>query len=346
MKTVKEIYDFFHHFPNADKKSASLMDFLETIPGFSEPDGRDEGMTTINISMGMEYLRICEKMCDDVLLIKVKDASVIKIDPHYIAVDSVNSSAPEELIHKLEYGLYDFKYRGFVYTRHLFENSVLPIVGNNRLTGNEDMGTCYYIGNNLFVTAAHCVRSLGRFNILLPDNSPLMLEEVWYAQGQDLDDYDLAVLTVRNVPNEIKAFGFKEPNVLDEVLTMGYPSIPGLNPVLISETASVSSYVRGRQKASAGQIVANVGSYMSKLDFFIITARVKGGNSGCPVINNEGYVVGTVFQIPFDSQGGSDGGRYDIMGYGVCLPSKYVIELINNPDVHQLMLKDGYYVEY
>ncbi len=40
MKTVKDIYDFFHQFPNKDKNSASLMEFLETIPGFSEPDSR------------------------------------------------------------------------------------------------------------------------------------------------------------------------------------------------------------------------------------------------------------------------------------------------------------------
>ena len=37
MKTVKEIYDYFHQFLNADKKSASLMEFLETIPNFLEP---------------------------------------------------------------------------------------------------------------------------------------------------------------------------------------------------------------------------------------------------------------------------------------------------------------------
>ena len=55
--------------------------------------------------------------------------------------------------------------------------------------------------------------------------------------------------------------------------------------------------------------------------------------------------MGTVCQIPFDSYGGSDGGRYDIMGYGVCLPSKYVIDLYKNPDIHQLVSKDGYYIE-
>ena len=173
MKTVKEIYDYFHQFPNADKKSASLMEFLETIPGFSEPDSRGNGLATMNMSMGKEYLRICEQMEDDNLLIKVKHASIIKIDPHYIAVDSVNSSNPSEFLQELNYGLYDFKYRGFSHIRNCFMNSVLPIVGKNRSTGNEDIGTCYYIGNNMFVTAAHCVKGLERFNVLYPDNNPL-----------------------------------------------------------------------------------------------------------------------------------------------------------------------------
>ena len=310
MKTVKDIYDFFHQFPDKDKNSASLMEFLETIPGFSETVSSEKGMSSINMSIGKEYLKICEQMEDDNLLIKVKEASILKIDPQYIAVDKVNFSNPEEFI-----------------------------------TGDEDMGTCYYIGNNLFVTAAHCVKGLKYFNILCPDNSPVELESVWYTKGEDLNDYDLAIIKSKNVPMDIKAFKLKDPFILNDVLTMGYPLIPGLNPVLISETATVASYVYGRQKASIGQIVAEVGSYMSKLDFFVITARVKGGNSGCPVINNEGCVVGTVFQIPFDSQGGSDGGRYDIMGYGICLPSKYVNALIKNRDIHQLVLKGEYYAE-
>ena len=261
MKTVKDIYDFFHQFPDKDKNSASLMEFLETIPGFSETVSSEKGMSSINMSIGKEYLKICEQMEDDNLLIKVKEASILKIDPQYIAVDKVNFSNPEEFIQELDYGVYDFKYRGFAYTRSCFENSVLPIVGKNRITGDEDMGTCYYIGNNLFVTAAHCVKGLKYFNILCQDNSPVELESVWYAKGEDLNDYDLAIIKSKNVPMDIKAFKLKDPFILNDVLTMGYPPIPGLNPVLISETATVASYVYGRQKASIGQIVAEVGSY-------------------------------------------------------------------------------------
>ena len=344
MKSVKDIYDYFHQFPTSEKKSASLYEFLETIPGFLQPDNRGNGMNKLDISMGMEYLRVSEKMCDDLLLIKVKDATILKIDPHYIAIDAVNSSNPEAFKKDLDYGVYDCKYRGFEYTRGVFENSVLPIVGKNK-KGDEDMGTCFYIGNNMFVTAAHCIEDLSSFNVLSPDNSPLELIEVWYAKDESHDDFDLAVIRVNEVTIPMKAFEMDDPIVLDQILTMGYPLIPGLNPILISETASVASYVKGRQISTLGQIVACVGSYMSKLDFFVISARVKGGNSGCPVINPEGKVIGVVTQIPFDNQGGSDTGRYDIMGYGVCLPSKYIHRLINNPEVHNLSWDNGSYKE-
>ncbi len=121
MKSVKEIYEYFKQFPNAKKQSGSLLDFLQTIPGFSTNNDSSSGLQSMNMTMGMEYLHICEKMCGDLLLIKVKPASIIKIDPHYIYVNSVNSSDPSGFIHELDYGLYDFKYRGFVYTRIFFE---------------------------------------------------------------------------------------------------------------------------------------------------------------------------------------------------------------------------------
>ena len=57
MKTVKDIYDFFHHFLDKDKNAASLMEFLETIPGFSEADSGEKGGSSINMSIGKEYLK-------------------------------------------------------------------------------------------------------------------------------------------------------------------------------------------------------------------------------------------------------------------------------------------------
>ena len=128
--------------------------------------------------------------------------------------------------------------------------------------------------------------------------------------------------------------------VLDDVLVMGYPPITGFNAILTSETATVGAY----QKSSTGQVIGAGKPYREHLDFFLINARVKGGNSGGPVINNGGQVIGVVVRLPFDSQSDSNNPRYDLMGYGVCLPSKYIEQLINNPEVMQLRCEDGYYM--
>ena len=152
MKTVKEIYDFFLQFFSNGGKHLSLMDFMNTVPGFLET--KEDGIGSLNVSLGMEYYRICEKMVDDLLLMRVKANPMMGIMTQYLAVHSVNSSDPQAFNLALDYGAYDFKYRGFVYTRDYFTHSVLQIEGQYddlRL----DTGTAYYIGNNLFVTAAH-----------------------------------------------------------------------------------------------------------------------------------------------------------------------------------------------
>lgn len=56
MKTVREIYDFFLQYFTNGGKQLSLMDFMNTVPGFVEKI--DDGMESMNMSMGMEYYKI------------------------------------------------------------------------------------------------------------------------------------------------------------------------------------------------------------------------------------------------------------------------------------------------
>lgn len=339
MKTVREIYDFFLQYFTNGGKQLSLMDFMNTVPGFVEKI--DDGTESMNMSMGMEYYKICEKMVEDSLLMRIKPNAMMSIMTEYLAVHSVNSSNPQVFNMELDYGIYDFKYRGFTYTYHYFKESVVPIVGKNA-NGDDDNGTAYYIGENRFVTAAHCVDGLERFNLLKPDGTPYALRAVLFAAGQNHNDYDLAVIVTDEVP-VCQPLWLGDPATLDDVLVMGYPPIPGLNPVLTAETATVATSDKFQRKAVVGQVVAEAGTYFNHLNYFLISARVKGGNSGSPVINSEGRVVGTVIQLPFDSDGGFGGKRFDIMGFGVCLPSKYVDGLLANPDVKPLVSDNGYY---
>ena len=242
----------------------------------------------------------------------------------------------------LEYGAYDFKYQGFVYTRNWFERSIVPIVGINA-NGDEDIGTAYYIGDNMFVTAAHCINGLKTMNLLLDDSCPISLKEVWFANDVDPQLYDVAII-VTDEEIDIPTLRFEEAVVLDPVIVMGYPPVPGMFPIQTTETATVGALIP-HQKSAIGEVVSPSKNYVSKLDYFIINARVKGGNSGGPVINSWGKVIGTVVETPFDSQGGALSGRYDIMGYGLCLPSKYVIQLINDHYVKEMRCADNsYYV--
>ena len=337
MKTVKEIYDFFLQFFSNGGKHLSLMDFMNTVPGFLET--KEDGIGSMNVSLGMEYYRICEKMVDDLLLMRIKANPMMGIMTQYLAVHSANSSDPQAFNLALDYGAYDFKYRGFVYTRDYFTHSVLQIEGQYedlRL----DTGTAYYLGNNLFATAAHCVNDVARFNLLLPDDTPLPLRDVWFAKDQDREVYDLAIIRVDGELT-IPYFMMDAPAVLDEVLVMGFPPIANLPSIQTAETATIGAY----QKASTGQVVANTTAYRTQMDFFLINARVKGGNSGGPVINKEGKVVGTVVALPYELESDPDNPRYDIMGYGQCLPSKYIEELLTNPE--QLPLhEDGKYYSF
>ena len=327
MKTVKDIRDFFLQGIH-DGKALKLDDFLRTLPGYVSP--AKEGLESIDMSIAQEYYQICEKMVADNLLVKVESNSMMCFLNKYIGVHEVNSSTPDAFIHELDYGVYDFKYRGFAYTWECLKDSVLYIVGIN-MKGDSDIGTAYYIGKNMVVTAAHCVDSFKSFTLHLSNHQEVPLKEVWYAKGQDRQDYDLAVLiTVDSLP--VKPLEKEEPYVLDDVLVMGYPPLSGFDAFQTVETASVGAILNGNQKATTGQIVSKTSPYMSKLDHFLINARVKGGNSGGPVVNIRGKVIGTVIELPFDSQSSSDQPRYDIMGYGVCLPSKYVDALINNHD--------------
>lgn len=334
MIKVKEIIDFFcTSVENGTAKS--LDELMRTIPGYVHMH-EQKGAEEMNWTMAQEYYRICQKMCDDLLLVNVKHNNMICIANEYIAVPSGVNTNPDIHQHKLDTGFYDFKYRGFPYIYEHFKGSVVPIVGI-KPNGNDDIGTAYYIGDHMFVTAAHCITDLQKFKLLKGDGT-LKLKEVWFAKDQDTLYFDLAVIVIDD-DFDAPSFDYWEPCVLDEVMVMGYPPIPNLYPVLTAETASVGAYL----KSSIGQVVGDTTAYRSNLDSFLITARVKGGNSGGPVINCTGQVVGTVVEIPFDSLRGSDTGRYDIMGYGICLPAKYTKDLMENPDKCMLINEVDYF---
>lgn len=331
---VSKIYEFFK------QNEKSLDDFLKTLPNYINQTD-NVNISKFDYSLALHISKLCKFLLNEGLLLQTNTNPLMCICDKYISVNEINSTNPQELLSDIQYGTFDFKYNGFISVFEAFKESVVPIecIKSN---GDYDLGTAFYIGNNMFVTAAHCVTKLEKFRLLI-GNNPIKLKEVWLSTKDNPDIYDLAII-IAEAP-EIRPFQLDKPNVLDNVLLMGYPPIPGMNPVLISEKASIGTDLqRLIEKTAIGQIAAEpASSYFSPMDYFIINARVKGGNSGSPVINEYGKVVGMVFEIPFDSKGGSDSGRYDIMGFGICFPSKYIQELQEEHSVQLLKECQGYF---
>ena len=217
------------------------------------------------------------------------------------------------------YGGYDFLYYGFSAIRDAFKNSILPI---NVQKSNKDLdiGTCIIQEKNLILTAKHCVD--GMKNIEIRHNGNIIKANKFFMPKND--KYDFAWIETEDDLN-VKTLMWDNGNILDDVLTLGYPPISGFDSLQFAETGTISSVI----KASAGEIVAEGESYLDRGDYFLINARVKGGNSGGPVINKYGYCVGMLTQIPFDNV---DPNRIDIMGFGVAIQTKFIHKVMSNQD--------------
>jgi serine protease Do len=67
---------------------------------------------------------------------------------------------------------------------------------------------------------------------------------------------------------------------------------------------------------------------MDSQDYLLISARVKGGSSGGPVLNKKGEVVGLIANAP-----STDSSEIDALGFGIAVPSPAILQFLS--DVHR-----------
>lgn len=214
------------------------------------------------------------------------------------------------------YGTCDFLAFGFPFIREHFRGAVRPVLVEHS-DGRPDIGTCFAIVGNRIVTAVHCIE---RMNAVVIDGvgPDAGLVSVHRPVAEVID---LAVLTYDRDPlPAVPKFKVATGDVLDEVLTMGFPPVPGFDPVQVAETANLAA--RSSLKASIGDVVGHGDSYLGRQEYLLVSARVKGGNSGGPVVNRSGFVIGVVTDLP------GDGGAADPLGYGVATPSEGLVTLL------------------
>ena len=297
MIKIADILKFFkidpEHKFNGVIRPKSLNDYLKTL-NLKE--------TKINL---LELNNICKKLENEGYLkfTGTQGRGVLMNETYYCF------SYNEELAN---YGSYEYLVYGFPLIRSDFINSVRPIeiiYLDDTKPKQYDIGTCFMISETGIITSKHC----------LPKNSIIKIEN---DKGEIIKavkiiihndpNIDLALIIIDNsFFKNYKFFKLGNANVLEDVLTMGYPPIPGFDGILVTETANITTEI----KSTLGKIVAREFSYLDKQNYFLINARVKGGNSGGPLINKKGEVVGVITQLPMESN------ELDSLGYGVVTPS-------------------------
>lgn len=243
---------------------------------------------------------ICEKLVEKRVLSCLKTGqNWLGSDANYIYIcnnEPVFLSKDPALIFRYNCMVYGFPYIYSNYKKH-----VLPIIVREK-SGKTSVGTCFRFRTGI-VTAKHCIDAKA---VAIPAYNSEQLKQCEVFISKD-EEIDLAYIEL----NSPSFFLSEKACVLDEVLVMGYPKIPMFFDFCAAERASISSIVptKGAVASLADQFISpKAGPLM------LVTARIRGGNSGGPIINSNGAVVGVAFSEPMSE------GDYDEMGYGVAYP--------------------------
>jgi len=217
---------------------------------------------------------------------------------------------------------------GFQYVYHYFKEFIIPIYHKSK-TGEESLGTGFLFYDGI-VTAKHCIDSAQCISIKGFNAEDLSKSEIIISKNKNID---LAFIKFnREISNDVFT---DKATILQNVITMGYPKIPAFANFLNAERATITSVSERVPKPSIGSVTAIENNYLHKTELILITAKVSGGNSGSPVINEDGSVIGVVCQLPLSEE------REDF-GYGIVFPIHCLISFMTNDQERDFMTKPNF----
>lgn len=269
--------------------------------------------------------RICDRLCEMGKMVCTRRGGIMGLNNAYYSrpqdVDLAQKH-PNILRHHLNSYVY-----GFEYIYQHYKERTLPLIVTT--ANGEEMGSCFRIYNGI-ATARHCLPE--GCSVSIRGYSGVILKSCPVYVSRD-PNVDLAFI----MTGEKLIHNHAEPRVLDNVLVMGYPKIPFFQDFCTGEKASISSMAEIKLTPTRGSIAAEGQIYYPRNHpkMLLITARIRGGNSGGPVINEGGYVVGVATGAP-SGEGYSD----DNLGYGMAYPISALDEVIKEQNLLQVQFTD------
>jgi S1-C subfamily serine protease len=199
---------------------------------------------------------------------------------------------------------------GFDYIIEKYRQSVFKIEQKNQ-SGDTSIGTGFTvtfgdIKSNIIITNRHVIENCTKIRLLSIDDKELEINEIFKAP-----EIDIALIKSKDF--------FDNPfylntnlEILSDIITIGYPSIP------------MSKYAY--QVYHKGEVNSFIEDY-SNHNLFLISAKTSSGNSGSPIIDKTGMVVGIVTQELFEKEKFYEKGK---LPYYAGIPSEEILKGIKS----------------
>lgn len=210
---------------------------------------------------------------------------------------------------------------GFGYIAERYKSSVLKILVTTE-KGDAGIGTglLYTVQDtslqhrcSLVITNRHVAEHQDNLQVLDSEDRELPHERVFLS-----DECDAAAILLRDVQDS-PGFHFSvEAKVLDDIVIAGYPPVPRTN--------------HAYQIVHRGEINAVVNDYGDN-EIIIFSAKTSPGNSGGPVIDELGMVVGIVTEQLYEKDAFQERGQ---LPYFAAVPSRRITGFLHDSVVDDL----------
>jgi S1-C subfamily serine protease len=179
--------------------------------------------------------------------------------------------------------------------------------------GHEGAGSGFLWRPDLLVTAAHVIDGLAQHGTIHVqfdgEQDSLAAQGLTVADPVDDMHLDIGLVHLPAQQRQRLAPSANGVNLLEEVVVLGFPPIPNAHPTMVAHRAEIAAIAQ---------------SYHNRPENLVLSSLVRGGNSGGPVLDRRGRVVGIISENLFPSLAEHERDLIQGLGYSTAVSAQWL----------------------